>query len=171
VEIVDIFSLIYKNFWFICIVTTFINAAIYKRKAAKYIEKDSSLEEGYNRIARGLVIWGNIPWAVMGIGCVCGKIGNVFEFFRPRDNNPYVLAFFASVIFVWIVGTYWMFIKNGAEILAKHPGLLEKNIPFSKSKEVSNPGEIKILWLIGLAGGIAGMIWLFVMNVPKFNFK
>ncbi|MGD9366823.1 MAG: hypothetical protein PVH87_14070 [Desulfobacteraceae bacterium] len=85
--------------------------------------------------------WMNIPWIVMGFGCTVGGVPSVWHYFRPSDGNPFVLAWFGSVFFLWIAGTIWLFFQNGAETLAKHPGAIEFRIGF-KRKEVSNPNKM-----------------------------
>ena len=116
------------------------------------------MEEGYQKIIKGFVTWGNIPWIVMGIGCVMGGVPSVFHFFRPRDGNPYVLAFFASVFLIWIMGTYWLLFQGGAKMLVKHPGLL--------NVDCKSPTMLKIFWFLCLAGGVFAVIMMFTQDIP-----
>jgi len=106
----------------------------------------------------------------MGFGCTIGGIPSVWHHFRPRDGNPFVLAWFGSVFFLWIAGTFWLFIKDGAKTLAKHPGAIEFRIGF-KRKDISNPIMIKALWLLCLAGGIIVVVMMWAMDIPVPNFR
>jgi len=106
----------------------------------------------------------------MGFGCTIGGIPSVWHYFRPRDGNPFVLAWFGSVFFLWIAGAFWLFIKDGAKTLAKHPGAIEFRIGF-KRKDISNPTMIKALWLLCLAGGIIGVVMMWIMDIPLPNFR
>jgi len=99
----------------------------------------------------------------MGVGCVFGKVPSAFDFFRPRDGNPYVIAFFASVFLLWAVGTYWLLFLGGAQKLVEHPGLLNVN--------VKSPRGIIIYWFLSLAGGILGTILMFARNAPLPYFR
>ncbi len=154
----DFLTIITKWFWAVGIAVTFLNAGIFRFRAREHISASPELAEGYATLIRGFVIWGNIPWAVMGIGCVLGGVTSVFDFFRPRDGNPFVLAFFASVFLIWILGTFWLHFWGGAEMLIKHPGLF--NVDFK------SPLMLKLFWFLCLAGGIFGVIMMFTLDIP-----
>ncbi len=161
----DLFTIFSKWFWAMGIATTCANAIIYARRAQKEIRKNPELEEGYRTLIKGFLIWGNIPWIVMGIGCLVGGVPSLFHFFRPRDGNPFVLSFFASVFLIWVLGTHWLFFQGGAEKLAKHPGLITYHT-FGKSGNITNPAVIKLFWLLCIAGGIVGAAIMFTVDIP-----
>jgi hypothetical protein len=152
------FLFLTKWFWAVCIAVSFINARMFQARARRHALDNPQLSEGYRAIIKGFVMWGNLPWVVMGIGCVFGGVPSVFDFFRPRDGNPFVLAFFASVILVWVLGTYWLVFRGGAEMLVKHPGLF--------NVDLKNPKVVKLYWFLCLAGGVAGMILMFSGVIP-----
>ncbi|HOO56920.1 MAG TPA: hypothetical protein PLN69_08860 [bacterium] len=148
----NIFSLITTYFWIIAIALSFVNAVVVKQRLTKYITENPEREQGYSDLIKGFLIYGNIPWIVMGIGVVAGKVDSLFCFFRPQDGNPYVIAFIASLILVWILGTIWLFFRDGANMIIKHPGFL--NI------DISNPTFIKLFWLLIL---VIGILCIFMM--------
>lgn len=164
----NLFKMISNYFWIIAIVFTCINVLIYKYHSKKHIQQNLKLAEGYKKLFRGYLFWMNIPWVIMGIGCTLGNVPSIWHYFRPKDGNPYVLAWFGSVIILWILGTNWLFLRNGAEIIAKHPGTLIMYYGF-KRIEIINPNLIKIFWLLCLAGGISGLIFMWIMDVPIPN--
>lgn len=155
----DFFTIISKGFWVVCVAFTVLNAGILWFSARKYIKVAPELAEGYATIIRGLVIWGNIPWVVMGIGFVFGGVPSLLHFFRPRDGNPFVLAFFASVFTIWLRDTSWLIFQHGAELLVKHPGLFRV--------KVKSPNMLKIFWLLSLAGGIVSLIMMCILDIPE----
>ena len=118
-----------QHFWIVAIVVTCANAAYYKHRSKYYIEANPDLAEGYSKLIKGYLFWFNIPWVVMVIGCTIGGIPSVFQYFNPQDGDPYVLAWFGSVFLIWMLGTYWLLFMNGAEALAKHPGLVQIRTP------------------------------------------
>jgi hypothetical protein len=120
-EMQPVFEFLEKWSWAIFILVTFLNAAIFSLGGRREIEMHPELREGYRSITRGFVTWGNLPWVVMGVGCVYGAVPSVFNFFRPCDGNPYVLAFFFSGFLLWALGTYWLLYLNGAQKLATIP--------------------------------------------------
>jgi hypothetical protein len=122
--------------------------------------ENPELAEGYERLFLGYLLWGNLPWLVMGTGLEFGGVSSVFSFLRPGDGNAFVLAWFAVLIAELILGLHWLFVRNGAEFLAKHPSLVSHNI--------KNPTAIKALYCLMAAGGIAGLMSLFVFPPPEF---
>lgn len=156
--IMDLFHFLTKWFWALGIVTTFINYGLIQARASQHIIAHSELRDGYRTLTKGFVIWGSLPWVVMGIGIVFGRVPSIFNFFRPRDGNPFVLAFFASVFLVWILGTYWLVFRGGAEVLVKYPGVLNINLKSSRS--------VMIYWFICLAAGVFAVILMFSRDIP-----
>jgi len=152
------FSIISKWFWALCILVTFLNAAIFRFRGNKHIKKNPALEAGYKRIIKGFVIYGNIPWIVMGIGCTVGGVPSVWHYFNPRGGNPHVLAFFGAAFLVWILGSYWIFFRGGALELVNHPGLF--------NYDIKNPIIIKLLWIAILLGGIVGVYMMVTQDIP-----
>ena len=147
-----------KWFWVAAIAVTFLNAAVWRVRVRRRIKENPELQEGYTTIIRGFVIWGNLPWVVMGIGCVTGRVPSLFHYFRPRDENSFVIAFYLSVFFVWGLATYWTFLRKGAETLITHPGLF--------NYDFKSPLMIKVLWLAALAAGVVGLVMMSLQDIP-----
>lgn len=143
------------------IVTT-MNAVIFRSRSRKHIESNPELAEGYGSLIRGFMIWGNIPWIVMGVGLTAGGVPSVWHYFRPMDGNPHVLAWFASIFFIWLMGTYWLFLQDGAEKLAKHPGFIKASFV----GEISSANAIKFIWVLCLLGGVFGVVMMWTMDAP-----
>jgi hypothetical protein len=154
----DPFSFVSKWLWAICIVMSFVNAAIVKSRVAPHIRANPDLEEGYRAIIKGMLIWTNVPFVVLGIRCIAGKIPSFFDIWRPRDGNPYIIAFYVSVALTWILGTNWIVFRGGAEMIVKHPGVMNVN--------VKSPRVVILLWFLSVAGGIAGFLLLYYQVIP-----
>src|SRR5437867_2948756 len=90
----SVFEIMSRYFWAIAIFVTCVNVVSLKRRSRRHIEANPELAKGYATLIRGYLLWMNIPWVVMGLGCTIGGIPAVWYFFRPRDGNPYVLAWF-----------------------------------------------------------------------------
>ena len=108
----DLFQTAGKWFWLVCIVVTIANGILFKTRAKRRIEQSLDLEEGYHKIIKGFLFWGNLPWVAMGFGCAFGGVPSVWHYFNPKDGNPYVLAFYGSVLLIWILGTRWLLFKG-----------------------------------------------------------
>lgn len=143
-------DLFFNNTWVLFIAATVFNAFYLKARSQKIIEKRPDLQEGYDQLFRGYLIYLNVPWVVMGIGILFGGVPGVFGFFRPRDGNIFVLAFHAVIVILWILSIWWLYFKGGAEFLVKHPGVF--NFDFQ------SPMLVKIYFGLALAGGVIGII-------------
>jgi hypothetical protein len=142
------------------VAVTVANALILKFRSRGYIRDRPELAAGYKRLFRGVLFWGNLPWLVMGIGIELGGVPGIFSYFRPRDGNPYVLAWFAGVFAIWILGFRWIFFQRGAEFLVEHPGLLRG--------DPQSPTAIRFFYCLMLLGGIAGVTFMFMADIPHF---
>lgn len=150
-----------RQAWLIMIAVTVANAFILKFRSRAYIQQRPRLASGYGRLFRGVLLWGNLPWVVMGIGIHFGGVRGIFSFFRPRDGDPFVLAWFGVVVALWLLGFYWLFARRGAEFLIEHPGLLRGN--------PTSPTMIRFSYCLMVAGGIAGIFFMSFGDIPNFN--
>jgi hypothetical protein len=147
---------LFKHFWVAFILVTILNGAIMWRRTSEYRERDPSLTESYRSLIRGFVTWSNIPWAVMGAGILFGSVPSMFHYFDPTYPSPFVAAFFGSIFVLWAAGSYWLFARGGAEQIVRHPGLVQPSF--------TSPALIKMLWLLCLAGGVAGVSLMFLVQ-------
>ena len=161
-------ELIFKNAWILFIIVTLFNAYWLKSKSKSYILENPELEEGYNRIFKSIIIYGNIPWVIVAIGNLSGMTNSMFDFFRPRDMNPIVLLFHTVVILILVLSIWWIYFKDGAEFLERHPGLLKKKSFLSERTDMTAK-EIKAMLSLMLLSGIAGMVMMWIMDIPTFK--
>lgn len=161
-------EIIFKHGWILFIVVMIVNAFIMRSRSQAYVDINPDLKVGYDKLFKNFLIFGNIPWLIMGIGDIAGLTKGMFDFFSPRQLNPIVLTFHACVIVLWILGSYWIYIKDGAEFLAKHPGFFNSGEP-SKTDRL-NKNKVKFIWTLGMLGGISGEIMMWNMDIPTTPF-
>ncbi len=149
-----------RHGWLLFVLVTCANGAIWWYRARRRTADAPALGPGYRRLIRGWLIYGNLPWLVMGIGMVIGGVPTIWHFFDPK-NGPFVLAWYASVVLLWALSIYWLFFRGGAEALVAHPGLLRS--------PVNSPRAIKLYFLLALAGGVAGLLMMLFgdLQVPR----
>ena len=157
------FELIAKYFWILFILMTFLNVYLMKKRVAPYIAKNPSLEMGYNKIFKALSTWGNLPWVVMGYGIITNNVPTMFHYFRPQDQNPYVLAWFASMFLIYLLLIHWVFFKNGAERLIKHRGVF--------NQDFTSTIWVKIMTLLMMVSGVVATVAMYYMDVPLDTLK
>jgi len=153
-----VFFVLSKYFWVLGIFITSVPVFSARKAAKDYVRENPDLAPGYRRLFLGYLILLNLPWLVMGIGCTFGGVPSVWHFFKPRDGNPYVLAWFASLFVMMIAITYWIFFRGGAEMLIKHHNVL--------SIDTSNPTMIKLFWLMFLAIGVFVVLIMWISDFP-----
>jgi uncharacterized membrane protein len=151
---------LFRHIWILFIAVTVANALALKFRARRHIEANPELAEGYRRLFSGVLFWGNLPWLIVGVGIEFGGVPNVFSYFRPRDGNPFVLAWFTAVIALWLLGFYWIFNQRGAEFLIEHPGLLRG--------EPKSPTVIKFLYCAAVGAGMIALVEMFLGTFSPF---
>ncbi len=150
------FVFISRHGWVLFVLVTCLNGAIWWYRARRRIAETPELEPGYRRLIRGWLIYGNIPWLVMGLGILVGGVPTIWHFFNAR-NGPFVLAWYVSVVVLWVLSVYWLFFRGGAEALVAHPGLFRS--------PVQSPRAVKAYFLLALAGGITGLLMMLFGNI------
>jgi len=155
-----LFSLAAKWFWIVLILSTVFNVRAFWLRAQPHIARNPALEAGYRALVSGALIFGILPWLIVGAGCLSGSVRSVFEFFRPRDGNPFVTAFYVLLFLEWTLGSYWILFRGGAKTLIDHPGLFNFN---AKDKRT-----VILIWGLGITGSIVGVIFLFTFDIPRF---
>ena len=156
---------IIQHFWIILIATTVVNGIILKYRSQKYIAENPDLKKGYNDYLKGWLFFGNIPWIIMAIGNLTGMTETTTDFFHPREMNPIVLVFHASIVVLCGLGVYWIYMKNGAEFIEKHPGLFQQSSFLGKKGMTAK--RVKIFFPLMLFGSIMGIVMIWVMNIPR----
>lgn len=157
---------IFNHSWILFIGYTCIMGLTLKARSKKYIEKNPDLEKGYDSYLKGLLFYANIPWFIMMIGSLSGLTQNVFEYAFLKAMNPMVVAFNASIIGLWIISARWIYLKNGAEFLERHPGLLKIN--GLNGFRHANAKQIKLFFPILPLSSIITICLMLTRDVPEY---
>ena len=115
---------ILRHSWLMFVIVTLVNAAIWWFRGRREIAKNPALKWGYRRLIPGYLIFGMIPWLILGAAI------ELPETFR----GPLVVAFAVTILVYWILGLYWLVFGGGAEDLAAHPW---------STRSVQDPSNIK----------------------------
>lgn len=150
------------------VMVTFFNARWVKRNARKYILEKPELEEGYNKMYKAYIIYGNVPWVIIAIGYLSGLTNSIADFSRPSEMNPIVLIFYAAIVLFLILSVWWIYFKDGAEFLENHPGLVQKNSFFSGRTDMTAK-EIKTMLPLMILGGIAALVMMWFGGFPTLK--
>jgi hypothetical protein len=112
---VNLFSIIGRYFWLLCLGISAYQYVAGMRALASRDATDPRASPAAISLRRWFAIVSDLPWAVMGWGILVGGVPNVWYFFRPKDGNPYVLAWFASILGAALYFAFWVFFLEGAE--------------------------------------------------------
>ena len=147
----------FRHSWLLFVIATTFNGGLWWLRAQPRIDENPALRKSYARLIRGWLIYGNVPWLVMGMGILLGGVPSPITYFNPR-NGPFVFLFYLSVVAIWAAMFRWLFFKQGAEELVRHPGCL--NFSFDR------PWEVKALFLTFLAVGVCALVLMLYGNTP-----
>lgn len=164
----EFINLLFKYFWVLGIFGTVVNAVIFKSRSKKYSVELPERKSGYDKLFKGMLLFGNIPWLIMGFGIIFGFTDGVFDYFNPRLMNPIVLFFHLVIVILLILSAWWIYFYRGAEFIEEHPGFFQVKVLFSRI----NPSAKQIKWFfpLTLIGGIGGMILMWVIDIPTHSF-
>jgi hypothetical protein len=114
---------------------------------------DRAQQRRASRRALTFLFWAGLPWAVIGVGVVSGRITTLEDAFN-LNHGVFPRFVIASVVAVWVALVYWLFKRGGAEELAASGQVW---FGFSSVRE---PSSIKLLFIAALAGGVVGLVAL-----------
>lgn len=136
-----------------------------RKKTEKFIEESPDKESGYGIIFKSFLIYGSIPWFIIGIGNTLGLTESVFDYFQPSKMNPIVLLFHLSIVVIWILLIRFIFFKNGAKFLENHHGIIRVN-SFGNVNDKPSENTIKLITIVGIIGGIIAMSMMWFVTIP-----
>jgi len=142
------------------IIGNIIVGITFKIYSKKYIADDPKLKDGYGKLIKGWFIIGNIPWVIMTIGDFTGLTNGMQEYFDPKSMNPMVLVLHFYTVVLLVLGSRWIYLKDGADFLAKHPGMIK--VLF---EDITSPKTIKIYWTIVLVAVIAAQTKRWLLDI------
>lgn len=119
---------------------------------------------GYYSLIAGFTIAYSIPWSLAGLLDISGISGSLWSLHFTGSSNPATVLGIVCYILVFLVVTFWMMGKKGAEKLLAHPGLMVRNT-WGEKRDMQTRGEIIRAWLgrnlLFLAALLAGYWGLF----------
>jgi hypothetical protein len=146
----NIFLLFTRHFWLLALVVTGVNAAVYAQRIHRLSLEHPERAAGYRSLLVGFLAVSDIVWLVMGVGILFGGLPSVFAYFSPAGGNPFVLAWHATLVALWIAGIVWLFFRDGAQFFVDHPGIVNPS--------PTRPIQVQLWYLVCIAGGVMAEI-------------
>jgi hypothetical protein len=135
---------------------------------------DSSASADAVTLRRWFAIASVVPWLVMGWGVEIGGIPSIWYYFRPQDHNPFVMAWFGTIVLLTVYFAFWVFFLGGAErVVSLKP--IEINwyrTSFRGTARGTLPLTVGRVRFIAAIGPIWVAAWIYVVSlmnaqVPK----
>ena len=142
---------------------TCVNGLSLYLRTRRAVGTNAELARGYATLVRGWFFWMNLPWVVMGLGGVMGGAPTVFHFLSPRTGDPWVIAWWVSLAAVYVVTGYWIFRRNGAEVVSRLP-MPQRRHPLGGG--APSPAVTKLYVGLMMAPGLVAFVVLLVTDPP-----
>ncbi|QUY42927.1 hypothetical protein [Acaryochloris marina] len=135
-----------RYFWALLIAVTVVNGlTLYFQGWSDMATLDLKLS--YAKLTLYILFWATVPWMVVGISCMRNQL-SLNDYLEPPTLHPDLIAFFASLIGVFAMGSYWIFAAGGAEQLLHYPGL---------DIQAWSVEQVQQTWSLGVISGIVTM--------------
>lgn len=162
----DIFHFISKYFWLIALGFAALNYAKAKRglvavapsQAASLGHEHSEGEVLLKRLAIGFAL----PWAMMGVGQLSGSTPTVWNYFRPQDGNPFVIAWFALNFATSCLYAWWVLFGSGASKMRTF------NLVGVFGQHTETPPSTFSIKAFALLGPLVITLWLCIAVTQNF---
>jgi hypothetical protein len=111
----DLFHTFGRYFWLLCLAIGGYQYFVGLRSLSSKDPADPRASAEAIALRRWVAVFSELPWLVMGVGIVIGGVPNIWNYFRPQDRNPFVLAWFVTVFLLAFYFAYWVFFRGGAQ--------------------------------------------------------
>jgi hypothetical protein len=133
-----------------------VQAAIWRKRARSRIVVDPELDSGFQTFVRVWLIYGNLPWLLLGVTVLCGALPPPLHSLDPR-HGPYAGLILITIVLLWVATFEGLFFRGHAEVLLTYPGVFD--VPLNR------PWAVKLWFLVCLSGGITGLILLIFLKL------
>ena len=158
-----LFNLIGHWFWLLCLLFGLFNYRRASGEARVRFAGDPQRGAAAERLLRLFATFNALPWLVMGVGVLLGGVPGVWNYFRPQDGNPFVLAWLAAIFGVSLAFAVFVFAFDGA---AK---MVEYGVSSMFGDRGRAPKSARTIKLMAAAGPFFIVFWIglvVTMNAP-----
>ncbi|WP_375201186.1 hypothetical protein [Hyphococcus sp.] len=122
-----LFNIVTQYFWLIMIGYMLLVGVMWWRHSRALREKDPAFSTSYKRLITWFVTAGSIPWLFLGVAQMVGEYNYVYEIFDYWNADFWTAGFYTSSVILGLAANYYIFVKDGAKELSKHPGLFNQD--------------------------------------------
>jgi hypothetical protein len=150
------FPLVFRQAGLLFILVACVQGLIWRKRVQSRIVADPKLDSSFHVLVRVWLIYGNLPWLLIGGAVLCGAVPAPLHALDPRQG-PYAGLILITIVLLWVAAFEGLFFRGGAEAMLARPGLFD--VPFRR------PWPVKLWFLICLSGGITGIILLIILKL------
>ena len=140
------FDLIGHWFWLACLLIGLFNYRRASAQASVKFAADPARAAAAERLLRVFTAFNALPWLVMGAGVLFGGVPDIWNYFRPQDGNPFVLAWLATIFLMSVAFAVWVLAFDGA---AKMVAYDVTALFGGRSRSPKSPRTIQLMAAIG----------------------
>ncbi len=148
-----------RLFWVLCMGVVFANAAIFRRRAARYSMGDSQMLAEARGIVNVFVVCAGGLIVLQAVGDGLGWSGRLRIGGSSDSVTPYDIVILAIAVAMLGKGTVWVFGQGGADLLVKHRDMFDQ---FPRSAT-----GVRILWSTIVVAMISGCLATLVGMVGR----
>jgi hypothetical protein len=155
------FRLIWEYFWLIGLVFGVFNY-LRARKQLAALNGGGLANEGH-RYLKVFTAGVNLPWVVMAAGQLLGYTPTVWYYFRPQDENPFVIAWLVVVFVLSFAYAWWVLFSCGAEKVR------DLNLMVALGQRAAEPPSLTFIKSMAALGVLFFPVWVYMaasMNAP-----
>lgn len=156
----DPLTLVARHFWALGLLV----ALVYGWSVARRARGNGAPPETGRRAGLVAGISVALPFLVMAAGSLVGGVPSAWHYLRPRDGDPWVLAFHATVVLVWAATLVWVFALGGDRVLGELKLIRLRGLV--AGGPLQDPRVIRLFTLACIAGGCAGLGSTWVTDIP-----
>ncbi|MDC6169925.1 hypothetical protein [Paucibacter sp. XJ19-41] len=155
------FRLISEYFWVIALAFGALNHTRARKQLASL--NGGGFESVGHRYLKLFTVGVNLPWVVMGAGQLLGYTPTVWHYFRPQDENPFVIAWLSVVFVLSLAYAWWVLFSGGAEKVR------DLNLMVALGQSATKPPSLIFIKSMAALGVLFFPVWLYMaasMNAP-----
>lgn len=152
-------EIIFNYFWVFLIVFGIINGLSWKRNLLKERTLSDEEEFEFDSLIKGFIIWGTLPWIIMGITSFVFGVSDFRFLVFPNEVSKAYLVFYVTVILLNGYTFIWINFLGGAEKLARYPGIM--------NHKSAKPISYKLLSYLGILANVAFFVMVYYMDFSK----
>lgn len=156
-----LFHFISQYFWAIALAFAAFNYWKADRDTMRTVQPKNAEEA--RAYLRNFATAGALPWLIMGVGQLTGATPTVWHYFRPQDENVFVLSWLAATFALTCLFAWWVFAASGAK------KTVEFNLMAALGQHGSKPPSERMVKFFAALGVLGFPLWVYMamsMNAP-----